>query len=100
MMSGNSPTFFDSVRSALQDDRYEISIEQAYLGWITRFILFHDGRHPQELGEKEVVEFLNYLATSVKTAPNMRNQAFNALLFLYRSVLDRPLENLPNAEEC
>jgi len=42
------------------------------------------------MGEREVVEFLSYLAVSGKVAPGTQNQAFNALLFLYRHVPDRP----------
>ena len=94
MSAGSSSPFLESVRSALRVKRYGIRTERAYLGWIRRFILFHGKRHPEEMGEREVVEFLSYLAVSGKVAPGTQNQAFNALLFLYRHVLGRPLENL------
>ncbi len=94
MSTTRSSPFLDSVRSALRVKHYSIRTERAYVGWIRRFILFHGKRHPEEMGEREVVEFLSYLAVSGKVAPGTQNQAFNALLFLYRHVLDRPLEDL------
>ena len=94
MSAGRSSPFLDSVRSALRVKHYSIRTERAYVGWIRRFILFHGKRHPEEMGEREVVEFLSHLAGSRRVAPGAQNQAFNALLFLYRHVLDRPLENL------
>ncbi len=94
MSAGSSSPFLESVRSALRVKHYSIRTERAYLGWVRRFILFHGKRHPEEMGEREVVEFLSYLAVSGKVAPGTQNQAFNALLFLYRHVLGRPLENL------
>ena len=94
MSTTRSSPFLDSVRSALRVKHYSIRTERAYVGWIRRFILFHGKRHPEEMGEREVVEFLSYLAVSGRVAPGTQNQAFNALLFLYRHVLDRPLEDL------
>ncbi len=94
MSAGSSSPILDSVRSALRVKHYSIRTERAYVGWIRRFILFHGKRHPEEMGEREVVEFLSYLAVSGKVAPGTQNQAFNALLFLYHHVLGRPLENL------
>ena len=94
MSAGTSSPFLELVRSALRVKHYSIWTERAYLGWVRRFILFHGKRHPEDMGEREVVEFLSYLAVSGKVAPGTQNQAFNALLFLYRNVLGRPLENL------
>ncbi len=93
MSAGRSSPFLDSVRSALRVKHYSIRTERAYVGWVRRFILFHGKRHPEDMGEREV-EFLSHLAVSRRVAPGAQNQAFNALLFLYRHVLDRPLENL------
>ncbi len=94
MAQGRSSPFLDSVRDSMRVRHYSIRTEQAYLGWIKRFILFHNKRHPRELGEKEVVEFLTHLAVSRRVAPGTQNQAFNALVFLYKVVLGRPLEDL------
>ena len=56
--------------------------EKAYVGWIRRFILFHGKRHPDEMGETEVTEFLSSLATQGKVSASTQNQALSALLFL------------------
>lgn len=58
--------------------------------WARQFILFHHQRHPDEMGEAEVREFLTHLAADREVAESTQNQAFNALLFLYRHVLGRP----------
>jgi site-specific recombinase XerD len=63
--------------------------EDTYVDWIRRFILCHDKRHPQEMGEGEVVAFLSDLATRHRVAASTQNQALGALLFLYRAVLAR-----------
>ena len=57
--------------------------------------MFHRKRHPQEMGEVEVAAFLSYLATDRNVAPATQNQALNALVFLYRHVLQRPLGEIP-----
>jgi integron integrase len=66
---------------------YSIRTERTYRGWIRRFILFHDKRHPREMGAVEVGRFLSDLAVTHRVAASTQNQAFNALLFLYREVL-------------
>jgi len=65
--------------------------EKTYVGWIRRFILFHDKRHPAEMGPEEVTEFLTSLAVEHKVAPATQNQALCALLFLYGRVLGQPM---------
>jgi integron integrase len=66
---------------------YSIRTESAYVDWVRRFILFHDKRHPQDLGAAEVTAFLTHLAVDRQVAPTTQNQAKSALLFLYREVL-------------
>jgi integron integrase len=61
--------------------------EEAYEGWIRRFIRFHGRRHPREMGKPEVEAFLTHLAVERGVAPSTQNQALGALLFLYREVL-------------
>ncbi|WJW75567.1 integron integrase [Thiohalobacter sp. IOR34] len=94
--SRTSP-FLKLVRNAIRVRHYSIRTEQAYVDWIKRFILFHGKRHPAEMGEAEVGEFLTYLAVRRKVAPSTQNQALNALVFLYRYVLGRPLGEIVNA---
>ncbi|MEO7724974.1 MAG: integron integrase [Chthoniobacterales bacterium] len=85
------PKFLDQVRTILRTRHYSLRTEEAYLGWIRRFILFHGKRHPREMGAAEVAAFLNYLAQERSVAAATQNQALNALLFLYEAVLERKL---------
>ena len=77
----------DQVRDALRVKHYSYRTEQAYVGWIRRFILFHDKRHPMEMGGPEVERFLTWLATDRTVAASTQTQALSALLFLYKHVL-------------
>jgi integron integrase len=69
-----------------------LKTEKSYVQWIRRFILFHDKRHPQEMGVVEIEAFLTHLAVQKNVAASTQNQAYSALLFLYRHVLEIPLE--------
>jgi integron integrase len=82
----------DQVRETTRRLHYSIRTEDAYVQWVRRFILFHGTRDPRELGEPEVVAFLTHLAVHEDVAASTQNQALGALLFLYKVVLDRPLE--------
>jgi len=62
--------------------------------WVKRFIRFHELRHPSEMGKAEVEAFLSYLATDRNVAASTQNQALNAILFLYRTVIGRELGDL------
>jgi integron integrase len=89
------------MRNLIRRKHYSIRTEQAYLEWAKRFILFHGKRHPNEIGEPEIVAFLNHLAVKRKVAASTQNQALNALVFLYRQVLGREdlvLENIARAK--
>ncbi len=92
------PRLLDRVRWHLRLKHYSIRTEQAYLDWIRRFILFHDKRHPDTMGEVEIAAFLSHLAINRAVAASTQNQAFSALLFLYRQVLDRKLDFIPGVE--
>lgn len=94
---GKSSPFLDQVRDAIRVRHYSIRTEQAYVDWIRRFILFHDKRHPTRMGEREVGKFLTYLAVERNVAASTQNQALNALVFMYRHVLERPLEHISDA---
>jgi len=86
--------FLEEVRSAIRVRHYSIRTEDAYLAWIKRFILFHGKRHPKDMGEVEVGVFLSHLAVQGNVAPSTQNQALNALVFLYKMVLERPLQEI------
>ena len=90
-----SSPFLEEVRAAIRVRHYSIRTEQAYLDWTRRFILFHGKRHPREMGADEVRAFLTHLAVDGGVAPSTQNQALNALVFLYRHVLERELGEIP-----
>jgi integron integrase len=94
----SSPKLLDRVRWHLRVKHYSIRTEQAYVDWIRRYILFHRKRHPKEMGEKEITEFLSYLAVEKSVAASTQNQAFSALLFLYQRVLERKLDFIENVQ--
>ena len=81
----------DEVRRVLRLKHYSIRTEDAYVGWIVRFIRANGRRHPRDLGRREVEAFLSTLAVRGKVAASTQNQALSALLFLYREVLGQKL---------
>jgi len=84
------PSLLQRVRDAVRVRHYSIRTEEAYAFWVRRYVLFHRKRHPVEMGEAEVSEFLTSLALQHKVAASTQNQALNALIFLYRHVLEMP----------
>ena len=92
------PKFLDRVRWHLRVKRYSIRTEQVYIDWIRRFILFHNKRHPEQMGEEEIAAFLSHLNLDLHVAASTQNQAFSALLFLYQQVLDRKLAFITGVE--
>jgi integron integrase len=91
-MKHHSKRLLHRVRDAIRLKGYSVRTEEAYADWIKRFILFHDKRHPQEMGYSDVRAFLLHLATKAGVAASTQNQALNALLFLYREVLEKDLD--------
>jgi Phage integrase, N-terminal SAM-like domain len=88
------PKLLDRVRSAIRTRHYSIRTEEAYIGWIRRFILFHQKRHPAEMSESEINQFLTHLAVRENVAASTQNQALSAILFLYQEVLERDLDRI------
>lgn len=88
-------SLLDAVRQAIRGRHYSYRTEQSYLYWIRYFVRFHRRRHPREMGEIEVGAFLTWLAVEREVAAATQDQALNALVFLYRAVLERPLGDLP-----
>jgi integron integrase len=70
---------------------YSPNTEEAYVGWVRRFVMFHRMRHPDEMGEPEIAAYLSHLATAGQVSASTQNQAMGALLFLYKDVLGRRL---------
>ena len=85
------PKFLDQLRECLRVRHYSLRTEDAYLDWVRRFILFHDKRHPKEMGAVEVQAFLTHLAVERHVSASTQNQAKAALLFLYRHMLEMDL---------
>jgi integron integrase len=92
-MPQHSVSLLEQVRNVIRMKHYSLRTEKSYLSWIKRFILFHQKTHPRQLAEKDVAEFLTYLAVERKVAASTQNQALSALLFLYKEVLNQPLES-------
>jgi len=88
------PKLLDRVRAAIRARHYSLRTEEAYVGWVRRFILFHHKRHPAEMGESEVNQFLTHLAVAENVAASTQNQALSGLLFLYQEVLGRDLDRI------
>ncbi len=83
----------DQVRETLRYYHYAHSTEKTYCQWILRYVYFYDKkRHPKEMGGREVERFLSHLATHGKVAASTQRQALNAIVFLYRDVLQNPLD--------
>ncbi len=92
--SSRPPKLLDRVRASLRVRHYSVRTEEAYVGWIRRYILFHGKRHPADRGAAEVEAFLTALAVEGRVAASTQNQAMAALLFLYQHVLEKPLGSI------
>lgn len=84
----DKPRLLDQVRDRLRVGHYSFRTEQTYVAWIRRYILFHQKRHPADMGKAEIEAFLTYLAVERKVSAATQNQALNAVLFVYRYVLN------------
>jgi integron integrase len=82
------------TRSVIRARHYSSRTEKAYVGWIRRYCGAHGGRHPAQMGVPEVARYLAHLALDARVSASTQNQAFSALTFLYRDVLERPVEGL------
>ena len=96
----SKPKLLEQVRNAIRVKHYSLRTEQAYVDWIKRFILFHQKRHPAEMAEAEVTEFLSHLARVGNVAASTQNQALSALLFLYKNVLKQEIGWLGKVERA
>ncbi|MGH8551973.1 MAG: phage integrase N-terminal SAM-like domain-containing protein [Methylococcales bacterium] len=97
MTTPESSPFLSPLRTAIRVRHYSIPTEMASVDWIKRFIHFNDWKYPTDRGEPEVVAFLSDLAVSGNVPESTRNQALNALCFLYKHGLERGLAELRGA---
>ncbi|MEI7643104.1 MAG: integron integrase [Chloroflexales bacterium] len=77
----------EQLRDQLRSRHYSLRTEESYLDWVRRYVLFHDKRHPRDLGVDALLAFLNHLAVELNVSASTQNQARCALLFLYRELL-------------
>jgi len=80
------------LRDEVRKRHYSNRTEDAYSDWVYRYLRFHGFRDPREMGKEEVEIFLSHLAVERDVAASTQNQAFSALLFLYRDVLGITLD--------
>jgi len=99
MSSPKDKRLLEEVRDIMRLKHYSIHTERSYCDWIRRFVKFHkmSSRQDLENGEQKIETFLTHLAVDADIAPATQNQAMNALIFLYKSVLKVPLEKEINA---
>src|SRR5439155_9373779 len=90
----------DQVSDVARFRHLSLRTEETYRSWIKRFILFHGKRHPRDLDAEAVRAFLTHLAVNENVAASTQNQAFNALLFLYRQVLQIELPKIEGVERA
>jgi integron integrase len=88
VMEPRPKKLLDQMREVIRLKHYAYRTEETYVQWVRRFILFHEKRHPREMGRAEIEAFLTDLAVRQQVAASTQNQALNAILFLYREVLN------------
>ena len=88
------PRLLNQLRHALRSRHYSGRTEESYCRWVKRFVFFHKMRHPVEMGEAEINNFLTHLALKGRVSSSTQNQALCAVLFLYRHVLKREIGDL------
>jgi site-specific recombinase XerD len=96
----SEPKLLDQVRDVLRRRHYSYKTEKSYIHCIKQFIAFHNMKPPRDMGSSEVKAFLTYLAVAQQVAPSTQNQAFSALIFLYREVYERDTNWQLNAERA
>jgi integrase len=84
----------DRVRDTVRTLHYSRKTEHSYCYWIRFFVRYHRMRHPSDMGAQEISQFLTWLAVHRRVSAATQNQAFNAIVFLYRKVLDIQLEHI------
>ena len=90
----------EQIRDVMRLKHYSLRTERTYCDWIERFIRFHRMRHPAEMAEPEVGEFLTHLARVGDVSASTQNQALSALLFLYKGVLKQEIVWLKQVERA
>ena len=87
-----STRLMDQVRETLRFYHYAYNTEKSYVDWILRFIRFSGKKHPKDMGKPEIEKFLSHLAINRNVAASTQNLALNAIMFLYKKVLNMPMD--------
>src|SRR5688500_8682843 len=82
----------DQYSEFLRNRHYSLRTEKTYIGWVRQYILYHNKRHPREMGEAEINAFITHLVNQKPVSASTQNQAISAILFLYRNVLNIQLD--------
>jgi site-specific recombinase XerD len=90
-------TIANEMRHALRLRHRAARTEEAYLGWLRKYYIFLKGKAPYSTDSSHVKDFMTHLAVEKNVAASTQNQAFNAILFLYRHVLDKPIDDISDA---
>jgi len=93
MKEDRRPKLLDQVRQVIRIKHYSLRTEESYINWIKRFIFFRNKKHPIGMGEEEICQFITYLAKNEKVSASTQNQALCAIVFLYKNILKKELEN-------
>jgi integron integrase len=82
----------DQYRDQIRLKQYSPRTEKTYTHWVREYILFHNKRHPREMGVTEINQFITHLVVERKASASTQNQAISAILFLYRNLLNIQLD--------
>ncbi len=96
----SKPKLLDQIRETIKLKHFSIRTEETYIHWIKRFIIFHKKRHPLEMGEQQIREFLSYLARELNVASATQNLAMQSILFLYKDVLHKEITYIDKIERA
>jgi len=99
-MPEQKPKLLEQVRAVARVRHLSLRTEEAYVARIRQFILFHGKRHPSEMAETEIRQYLTHLAVNERVAASTQNVALCALLFLYRDVLKQELPQITGVERA
>jgi site-specific recombinase XerD len=87
----------EEMRKMLRLKHRSFRTEKAYLGWVNRLRHFLNEESPYSLDSTSVKDFMTHLAVEHKVSASTQNQAFNAVLFLFRHVLDKEIGEISDA---
>ena len=90
--AGKDKKLLDQYCEFLRNRHYSLRTERTYVGWVRKYILYHQKRHPRDMGVPEINEFITYLVNQNAVAASTQNQAISAILYLYRNVLNIELD--------